>query len=266
MSPRRHSASSSMAAAAMPLEELERWLQAAPTSILSPPASPCWTATSPRSWPGRCRSSPLDWICPLLAIDADAFNHGGTPEFAAISAVALRHNDISNILSTAPDRFEPMHRRKPNGDVDPRPWCRGFYAAMRLRMSAWAPLLDASNVNHGLLLPILLHCRDDQGRPLLGPPRKRPRDRGTFCATPTPIFQRSSRPCANTGCRPATLAPADHRRRGSSYRLPCKCGPTAHFVDATDAPLTREDAVVRAAFVKAGAEPGRTNFQRHFIF
>lgn len=64
-----------------------------------------------------------------------------------------------------------MHRRKLNGDVDPRPWCQGFYAAMRLKLSTWAPLLDASNVNHGLLLPILLHCRDDQSRPLLGPPR-----------------------------------------------------------------------------------------------
>ena len=36
--------------------------------------------------------SQLDWICPLLAIDADAFNHGGTPEFATISAVVQRHN------------------------------------------------------------------------------------------------------------------------------------------------------------------------------
>ena len=45
----------------------------------------------------------------------------GDPEFAAISAVALRHNDISNVLTTAPDRFELMHRRKPNGDVDPLP-------------------------------------------------------------------------------------------------------------------------------------------------
>ena len=43
---------------------------------------------------------------------------------------------------------------------------------MRLRMSDWAPLLDTSDVNHGLLLPILLHCRDDQGRPLLGPTRR----------------------------------------------------------------------------------------------
>lgn len=32
---------------------------------------------------------------------------------------------------------------------------------------AWAPLLDANNVNHDLLL----HCRDDQGAPLLGAPR-----------------------------------------------------------------------------------------------
>jgi uncharacterized protein len=33
-------------------------------------------------------------------------------------------------------------------------------------------LLDTSNADHGLLLPILLHCRDDQGRPLLGSTRK----------------------------------------------------------------------------------------------
>ena len=43
---------------------------------------------------------------------------------------------------------------------------------MQLRLSAWAPLLDVSNIHYGLLLPILLHCVDDQGRPLLGPPSK----------------------------------------------------------------------------------------------
>ena len=53
---------------------------------------------------GPVSFDPCEWICPLLAIDADAFNHGGTPEFAAISAVAVRHNDISNTLSMAPDR------------------------------------------------------------------------------------------------------------------------------------------------------------------
>jgi len=45
---------------------------------------------------------------------------------------------------------------------------------MQPRLSAWAPLLDTRNINHGLLLPILLHCVDGQGRPLLGLPRKDP--------------------------------------------------------------------------------------------
>jgi len=172
MSAPRHAASSSMAAAAMPLDDLDRWLEAragrrpAATGVHMLDGYVTAIVVGPASL------DPPDWICPLLAIEADAFNHGGTPEFAAISAVAVRHNDISNTLSTAPDQFTPIHRRKSNGDVDARPWCRGFYAAMQLRMSAWAPLLDLRDVNHGLLLPILLHCVDDQGRPLLGPLRK----------------------------------------------------------------------------------------------
>jgi uncharacterized protein len=171
MSRRRHRAPSAMDAAT-PLQELERWLQEraerrpAATSIAMLDGYVTAIVAGPVS------ISPLDWICPLLAVDADAFNHGGTLEFAAISAVARHHNDISNTLSTAPHRFQPMHRRKPNGDVDARPWCRGFHAAMQPRLPAWAPLLDLSNINHGLLLPILLHCIDDYGRPLLGPAKK----------------------------------------------------------------------------------------------
>jgi uncharacterized protein len=168
-----------MAAAAMPLAELERWLQARVDQHPAATTLPMLDGYVAAIVAGPVSMSPLDWICPLLAIDADAFNHGGTPEFAAISAVALRHNDISQILSTRPRQFEPMHRREASGDIDPRPWCQGFYAAMRLKLSAWAPLLDASNVNHGLLLPILLHCRDDQGRPLLGPLRSG-RETGDF--------------------------------------------------------------------------------------
>jgi uncharacterized protein len=160
-----------MAAAAMPLEELERWLRARVDRHPAATSLPMLDGYVAAIVAGPVSMSPLDWICPLLAIDADAFNHGGTPEFAAISAVALRHNEISQILSTTPNQFGPMHRRNPNGDIDPRPWCQGFYAAMRLSLPAWAPLLEPNNINHGLLLPILLHCRDDQGRPLLGPPR-----------------------------------------------------------------------------------------------
>jgi uncharacterized protein len=163
-----------MAKEAMPLDELDRWLRgrtdrqpaAANLSILDGYVTAIVA--------GPVSFDPPDWICPLLAIDADAFNHGGTPEFAAISAVAVHHNDISNILSTAPDQFEPIYRRKPNREIDARPWCRGFYAAMHLRRSAWAPLLNTEDVNYGLLLPILVHCVDGQERPLLGPTRKGP--------------------------------------------------------------------------------------------
>jgi hypothetical protein len=119
-------------------------------------------------------------------------DHGGTPEFAAISAVAVRHNDISNILSTAPDRLEPICRIKPNREVDARPWCEGFYAAIRLRMGAWSPLLNTDDIDLGLLLPIFVHCVDDQGHPLLGPTR-RPESEGP-----------SSWPCDSTGCRSVT--------------------------------------------------------------
>jgi hypothetical protein len=46
---------------------------------------------------------------------------------------------------------------------------QGVYAAMKLRLSAWAPLRNPADIIHGLLLPILVHCVDNQGCPLLGP-------------------------------------------------------------------------------------------------
>jgi uncharacterized protein len=172
MSRRRDAAASATTTAAMSLAELERWLQERAEQRPVATSVPMLDGYVAAIVAGPVSISPPDWICPLLAIDADAFNHGGTTEFAAISTVVQHHNAISNTLSTAPHRFEPMHGRKPNGEIDARPWCRGFLAAMRPRISAWAPLLDTSNINHGLLLPILLHCVDDQGRRLLGPARK----------------------------------------------------------------------------------------------
>lgn len=50
----------------------------------------------------------------------------------------------------------------------------GFLAAMRLRFEAWRPLRDLNRIEHGLLLPILLHCVDPLGRPVLGPSREGP--------------------------------------------------------------------------------------------
>jgi hypothetical protein len=105
MSRRRDKASSSMAAAAMSLVQLERWLQDRTERHPVATSMPVLDGYIAAIVTGPVSISPLDWICPLLAIDADAFNHGGTAEFAAISAVAQHHNAISKTLSTNPDRF-----------------------------------------------------------------------------------------------------------------------------------------------------------------
>jgi len=174
MSRRRHPAASATTAAAMSLAELERWLRDRAARRPVATSMPTLDGYVAAIVAGPVSISPLDWICPLLAIDADAFNHGGTAEFAAISAVVQHHNGISNTLSNNPKRFELIHQRKPNGDLDARPWCLGFHAAMQPRLSAWAPLLDTRSTNHGLLRTILIHCMDDQDRSRLGPTGKRP--------------------------------------------------------------------------------------------
>ena len=84
MSRRRDKASPSMAAAAMSLVQLERWLQDRAERRPIATSLPVLDGYIAAIVAGPVSISPLDWICPLLAIDADAFNHGGTPEFAAI--------------------------------------------------------------------------------------------------------------------------------------------------------------------------------------
>jgi uncharacterized protein len=158
---------SAMAEAAMPLDQLEQWLQARADRRPAATSIPMLDGYVTAIVAGPVSMNPPDWINPLLAVDADAFHHGGTPEVAAISAVTLRHNVISNTLSTAPERLQPMFRRKPGGGVDVRSWCQGFYAAMKLRLPAWLPLLDVDDSHLGLLLPILFFCVDDRGRPIV---------------------------------------------------------------------------------------------------
>jgi uncharacterized protein len=115
---------------------------------------------------GPISMMPEEWVCPLIGVDPDDFNHD-TQTFSAIATTLMRHNVISNTLSTKPDSFKPLFLHKGNGEVDPRPWCMGFYAAMKLRLSAWSRLLNENADEHRLLLPILLHCVDREDRPII---------------------------------------------------------------------------------------------------
>jgi uncharacterized protein len=115
---------------------------------------------------GPVSMPPEEWVCPLLGVDPGAFNHD-TEEFSAIAATLMRHNAISDTLSTKPESFEPLFVRAANGDVDAQPWCMGFYAVMKLRLLSWSRLLSPNTIEHALLLPILFHCVDENGRPVL---------------------------------------------------------------------------------------------------
>lgn len=119
---------------------------------------------------GPCSINPHEWLRHMLG------PHGGlglegTKQSAAIMAIVTRFNAISEGLATAPECYAPIFERTDDGTVLAGPWCRGFLAAMKLRDDAWQPLCDFTRIEHGLLLPILLHCTDSAGSPLLGPVR-----------------------------------------------------------------------------------------------
>jgi uncharacterized protein len=119
---------------------------------------------------GPVTYEPFGWLCPLLGVTKDAYLNGDTPEFAAIAAVAERHNVISAVLSETQNQFTPLFGRSETGDVDVGPWCRGFYAAIQLNPKFWRKLLPARRQAHLWLIPILAHCTGPDGRPVPGAP------------------------------------------------------------------------------------------------
>jgi uncharacterized protein len=117
--------------------------------------------------------SPDEWFVDLLGERGRLATASGQT-LAAITAIVGRFNTVSEGLSTSPQQHAPIFEKTDDDMVRPHPWCMGFIAAMRLRFEAWRPLLDLNRIEHGLLLPILLHCIDPLGRPMPGPPREGP--------------------------------------------------------------------------------------------
>jgi uncharacterized protein len=123
---------------------------------------------------GPAYIDPQYWICPATGLRLDVLANGSDTEQAVFASVARVHNYVNEMLSGTPEVYAPRFATKPNGNIDPRPWCQGFYAAMNLNMKDWRPLLNLGNINHGLLLPILIYCVDKKGHPVLGKPRPGP--------------------------------------------------------------------------------------------
>jgi uncharacterized protein len=114
---------------------------------------------------GPCSIPPEEWFGDLFGARGDIAVARGTM-LTAIEAIIARFNAISQTLSTAPERHAPILEKTADGFAHPHPWCLGFVAAMRLRLDAWQPLLNADPSNALLMLPILLYCADIAGAPL----------------------------------------------------------------------------------------------------
>jgi yecA family protein len=164
-----------MAEYAMPFERVGLWMseRAKSTTLLHPQATSLSMLDGAIAAvvAGPVSMTPEEWICPLLGVDPDDFNHD-TETFSAIAATLMRHNAISNKLSTKPDSFKPLFLRSRNGEVDPRPWRMGFYAVVKLWLLTWSRLMSPNAIEHRLLLPILSHCVDTAGRPVLDAQRR----------------------------------------------------------------------------------------------
>lgn len=149
--------------------ELDRWLRArharGPLATSLPRLDGFVTALAA----GPMGQDLIGFICAALAVERSAFDVGGTPEFAAIKATADRFNAIGQRL--AGGDLAPLHRKKPNGEVDASEWCEGFLAAANQAPAAWKAVLEPRSPLYGLMLPILAHCKTSTGEPWLGPPR-----------------------------------------------------------------------------------------------
>lgn len=84
---------------AMPLAKLGPWLKAKRHPLPATGSLPALDGFVTTIVADPISLAPPDWVCPLLGVELDAFNHDNV-EFTAIGAVGMRHNAISEILSS----------------------------------------------------------------------------------------------------------------------------------------------------------------------
>jgi yecA family protein len=170
MTTKRSAAQAPAPERAMEDKELDRWLQArraiGPLTTNLAMLDGFITALAA----GPVGLDLIGALLEALALEHGALNVGGTPEFAAMKAAADRFNRIGAELTNR-TIIRPHHRRRGNGDIWPADWCEGFLAAVNLNRADWKTAMDPSHPLHEKMLPILLYCQDDRGKPYLGRPQ-----------------------------------------------------------------------------------------------
>lgn len=67
---------------------------------------------------------------PAHGLPRDVLVKGSATNHAVFASVATIHKRINETLFDRPQDYASRFATKPSGDIDPRPRCQGFYAAM----------------------------------------------------------------------------------------------------------------------------------------
>lgn len=105
---------------------------------------------------GPVSMHPFKWICPLIGIEPEAFDTGGTPEFAAIMAITRWHNTISDKLRDD-QKLTPLFTTDAKGQTTAHDWCAGFMLAVEMNRRLWHGVLKTTSQHRYLMMPILIH-------------------------------------------------------------------------------------------------------------
>src|ERR1019366_4869906 len=91
---------------------------------------------------------------------------GKAPEFESesetwtvLGTIMGRYHEIATCFHSDPDKFEPIFREEPDGEMIIADWAGGFLEAMELRRMAWEPLFSHRRAK--LLIAPLLILGDD---------------------------------------------------------------------------------------------------------
>ena len=186
---------------ALSLEELELWLASDRA-----PAKGGWNVSAVDGLiagivAGPEPIEPEEWT--RLIFGARPLGEDGD---AALQAVLDRHAAVAKILAEAPASYAPLFMRTDEGIVLARDWAAGFLAAVRLRLEAWRPLLEATETRRPA-------AADPGPRP--GSRHRGPHRRAAGAGQAAP--RRGVPPHPGRGRRPSRSAPV--RRRAAHARV-----------------------------------------------
>ncbi len=102
---------------------------------------------------------PSEWMPVIWGGDVPAFESLDEAR-RVLGMITGHYNEITHLLDTAPEDFDPVFWEGRDGEVIVTDWAAGFLDAVALRPRAWEPLVQHPEAR-SLIIPLLLLGADD---------------------------------------------------------------------------------------------------------